>query len=246
MRFMLRSFLQPGLLAYILTLIPVKRFHNCMDTSKTTTMNIFAAPGWNITNTQLFWSKIAASNHLVQIYEQDDILLNTLEGFVSGGLQSGDSVIIVASKDHMEALASRMGNRDFDLLKLYRDKRFILLDAEETLSRFMVVGWPDEEKFNAVAKELVQQARGTTNRKIRVFGEMMAGLWMRGYTGATIRLENLWNSFCSHEALCMLCAYPKKGFTQDVHRSIGHICSTHSHEISGEHCCQGEVYFRNV
>jgi hypothetical protein len=208
--------------------------------------NTLTAPGWNKKDTQSFWSETASSHHLVQIYEHDDILLDCLEGFVSSGLNTGESVIIIATKEHTEALASRLADKGFDLIKLYKDKQFILLDAEETLSRFMVVGWPDENKFNAVVQEIINQARGNTNRKVRAYGEMVALLWSQGYSGATIQLEQLWNKFCAKEKFCLFCAYPKKGFTYDVHKNIGHVCSTHTKIISGEHRSLTEVHYKDL
>jgi hypothetical protein len=35
----------------------------------------------------IFWGEISPSEHMVQFYEHDGVLLDTLAGFVSGGLK---------------------------------------------------------------------------------------------------------------------------------------------------------------
>ena len=59
---------------------------------------------WKNSNIQVFWGEIAPCDHVVQIYENDTVFLNTLEGFAGSGLLSGDSVIIIATKEHLSSL----------------------------------------------------------------------------------------------------------------------------------------------
>ena len=64
-------------------------------------------------------------------------------------------------------------------------------------------------------------------------GEMVAILWARGHTGATVRLEHLWHRLCATESFTLFCAYPKIGFTQDGPASIREICAAHSAVVPG-------------
>jgi hypothetical protein len=63
---------------------------------------------------------------------------------------------------------------------------------------------------------------------MRVFGEMVALMWARGYCSVTVRLEHLWTEFCQKESFALFCAYPRTAFTEDPAQSIAHICATHS------------------
>ncbi|MFL5763186.1 MAG: MEDS domain-containing protein [Bacteroidia bacterium] len=208
--------------------------------------NALTAPGWKTDESRNFWSTIASQDHIVQVYENDDVLMDSLEGFICAGLEADEGIVIIATKEHVEALGTRLSGKGIDLLKYFRKKQFILLDAVETLSQFMVVGWPDENKFNTAVDEILSKARGNKNRKVRAYGEMVALLWAQGYTGATIQLENIWNRYCAKEQLCLFCAYPKNGFTQDVDRSIDHICFCHNKVISGDRPSASEVHYREV
>ena len=110
----------------------------------------------------------------------------------------------------------------------------------------MINGWPVENLFMQTVTEVISLARGTNNRKVRAFGEMVALLWAQGCNGATVQLENLWNKFCETEAFCLFCAYPKSGFTQDINRSIEHICSTHTLMLAGIEKSKTEVFYKSV
>ena len=39
---------------------------------------------------EVFWGEISPCEHLVQFYEEDGVFLDTLEGFVGGGLRAGE------------------------------------------------------------------------------------------------------------------------------------------------------------
>jgi hypothetical protein len=176
----------------------------------------------------VFWGEIAPCDHVVQIYNENDILLDSLEGYVSGGIHSGDGVIVIATRPNLDALKTRLLSKGVDLNDASEQKQYIALDAEETLSRFMMNGWPDNELFIEVITSLIRQARGK-GRRVRAFGEMVALLWARGDAAATVRLEYLWNAICQKEDFSLFCAYPKAGLTQDIGQSISAICATHSH-----------------
>lgn len=175
----------------------------------------------------LFWGEIAPCEHLVQLYDQEGAFLDSLEGFVAGGITGGEGVIVIATASHLQALEARLTARDIPLAAARAEDRYIPLDAASTLSRFMVQGWPDEARFRALVAELISRARGD-HRRVRAFGEMVAIMWARGEHGATVQLEHLWHGLCKTEDFSLLCAYPKSGFTQDAAASIAQICAAHS------------------
>jgi hypothetical protein len=192
-----------------------------------------------------FWGEISPSDHLVQIYKDDAVFLDSLEGFVAGGITSGDGVIVIAVPAHLAALEHRLLSRGIDPLHVSESGQFLALDARETLAKFMVElrfdgaleWWPDEDRFRVLIQELIDRC-GTnpdgSRRRVRAFGEMVALLWADGLKGATIRLEQLWHQFCQSSGLCLFCAYPRAFFTNDPESSIREICDTHSRVIPNE------------
>jgi hypothetical protein len=179
-----------------------------------------------------FWGEMAPCEHAVQIYGCETVFLDVLEGFVAGGLEAGDAVIVIATEAHRKALRSRLSARGISLAIVEALNTYIALDAEETLDKFMVDGWPDEALFDELVRALLTKSR-MHGRKVRAFGEMVALMWARGMNGATVRLEFLWHSFCQKEELSLFCAYPRTGFTQDPDVSMREICEAHSLVIAG-------------
>jgi hypothetical protein len=189
--------------------------------------------------------EIAPSDHVVQIYENDSIFLDALTGFVGGGVNAGDSVIVVGTDTHLQALFSRLKSYGLHVDSLIAEDRLIPLNAEETLAKFMVNDWPDEELFEKTISKLIERA-GQKNRRIRAFGEMVAILWAQGHYGATVQLEHLWNRFSEKAEFCLFCAYPKTGFTEDMNTSIMDICGCHSRVIEGSKASVTDITYRDT
>lgn len=163
------------------------------------------------------------------------MFLDSVEGFVAGGLEAGDAVIVIATTPHLDTLEDRLRHRGLKVDKYCEEDRYIPVDAEETLSKFMVEGLPDEELFTQVVTQLLTRAKGTKSngrgRRVRAFGEMVAMMWGQGLTDATIQLEHLWHALCRKEAFSLFCAYPRSGFAQDAEASIKEICAAHSRSV---------------
>lgn len=200
---------------------------------------------WQRSNTQVFWGEIAPCDHVVQIYEDDGVFLDMLAGFVGGGIKGGDCTVIIATQEHLKALDMRLRAFGLNVDSLVRNDQYIPLNAEESLSKFMIDGWPNESLFSDFVTGLIERA-GIGNRKVRAFGEMVAVLWAQGLNGATVQLEHLWNHFCDKEAFCLFCAYPKSGFTQDINQSMINICGKHSMMIEASDKPLSDLFYRSI
>lgn len=199
---------------------------------------------WEHSNIDVFWGEIAPCDHLVQIYDLDSVFLSTLESFVSTGFLANESIVIIATHNHLSLLNERLNQQGFDLDALITTDQYIPLDVHESLAKFLLNNWPDEILFNTFIGSIIDRA-SKDNRKIRAFGEMVAVLWEQGHNGATVQLENLWNQLHSKKHFTLYCAYPKSGFTQNATESIDTICKTHSKIIEGQTQPSTEIYYRN-
>jgi hypothetical protein len=181
---------------------------------------------------EIFWGEISPCEHLVQIYQDDGVFLDTLEGFVAGGLRTGDGVVVIATPEHLLALEARLQRAGFDPERAALEDQYIALPAKQTLAKFMIRGWPDDILFDGVVTDLLKRA-GKGGRRVRAFGEMVALLWNEGHTGATVRLEHLWHRMCHERGFSLFCAYPRVGVTQDADLSMKEICAAHSKVVHG-------------
>lgn len=200
---------------------------------------------WEKSSLQVFWGELAPCDHVVQIYENDKVFLDSLEGFVGSGLIAGDGVVIIATPEHIMALEERLLKQGFDIIALKASSTYVPLDAQETLNRFMRNKWPDEHLFFDLVNTLLKQMKHH-NGKVRAFGEMVALLWEQGFNGATVQLESLWNQLHKKEEFSLFCAYPRVGFTVDINSSIKSICAEHHKIIDGGPRPSTEIYYRAV
>ena len=166
----------------------------------------------------------------MQIYENDSVFLDTLEGFVSGGLRGGETLVVIATTPHLFALKHRLRAAGHDLKALRLSGQYITMDAGAALDRFMVDGYPDERLFGETITALIDTAQ-KGGQRVRAFGEMVALLWANGQRDATIRLEQMWNNVCHEKGLSLFCAYPRIGRMQDAIDSLADIRALHSHVL---------------
>jgi signal transduction histidine kinase/ActR/RegA family two-component response regulator len=180
------------------------------------------------------WSEMGESEHFVQFYETDLFLLNSLSGFIGAGLEAGDACIVVATKAHREALEEQLNARGLDVAAKSAAGQYVVLDAAETLSKFMVDGQPEPGRFTEVIGGLVAGLTADWPR-VRAFGEMVALLWAEDNQDAAIRLEELWNNLQKSYSFSLFCAYPMNGFGGEKFvEPFGHVCAGHSSVIPAE------------
>jgi hypothetical protein len=204
---------------------------------------MYTSGDWQLSKTDVFWGEVASEEHVVQLYDNEDAFLDMLAGFAGSGFNAGDSVILIATASHLETLAKRMKAHGIHVDSLIANNQYIPLEAEQTLSKLLNNGRPDEQLFMQVVGDTIKRAK-KNNRKVRAFGEMVAILWERGEHEATIELEQLWNKFCGHEALTRFCAFPRNAFDNSPYDSIPHICSCYAKIIESSPRAMVEVLYR--
>ncbi|MEX0789218.1 MAG: MEDS domain-containing protein [Actinomycetota bacterium] len=167
-------------------------------------------------------------DHLVEFYESDELLVDSVRDFFTPALQACAPVILVATAAHRAAIIDALEARGFDIEAARRQEEFVDLDAAETLSRFMVGNFPDPARFEQVVGELIRSV-GKGSQELRIYGEMVALLWDEGNRNGALRLEELWNNLSRTQPFTLLCAYPLTSIDwgSDSAQFRG-ICSTHT------------------
>jgi PAS domain S-box-containing protein len=173
------------------------------------------------------WGDAKPHSHLVQFYEDDEFLIESLSRWFADGLNAGDTCFYIGTEANRIRLEKRLADRGITLDAMGAEGRYICLDAAGTLASFMVDEWPDEARFTAAIEAVL--ARVHKDGNIRAFGEMVALLWANGSRQAAIRLEEIWNGFMQTHALSLCCAYPLKGFGSDADASLFlKVCAQHT------------------
>src|SRR4051794_27910738 len=160
-------------------------------------------------------SNLIGSAHSVQFYGDDTFLVDDISRFIGASLGAGRAAVVIATGEHLRGFALRLKARGVDSDLARTQGRYICLDAADTLSRFMVDGRPDPERFLGVIGGVLACAIAAASGeqpRVAAFGEMVALLWADGNHAAAIELEELWNDLGRKYCFDLRCAYPMSFF----------------------------------
>jgi len=178
--------------------------------------------------------------HVVELYNDDNLLIDVLTRFIGGALAIGDAAIVIATKPHRMELERRLLAHGLDTAKATLQGRYVVLDATETLPKFMVNGSVDETRFNDIIGGVLSRVQSVLynnnkERRIAAFGELVALLWAEGKPQQAIQVEQLWNDLAKKYSFSLLCAYPVTGFNNDQNiEPFLKMCQEHSGVVPNE------------
>jgi anti-sigma regulatory factor (Ser/Thr protein kinase) len=167
-------------------------------------------------------------DHVVQFYEHESELAETVGRYLSYATQAGGVAIGIATEAHRRAFVAELEAAGVDSAKACRDGILILLDAATTMASFMPEGRIDRDVFRQVVGSIIRQG-GETGRPVRAYGEMVALLWDAGDVLAAIELEKLWNELGHELEFSLLCGYHSEAVQGDEHAEAWRqVCHLHS------------------
>ena len=150
-----------------------------------------------------------APGHVVQFYERDEELVETVSEYLAEGLRADDLVIVVATDAHLSVFSDALRARGADVEKSLADGGLVTLEATRTLAAVMSCGAPDPPAFDRLIGSFVRQA-AQSGRGVRAYGELVAQLWDAGHVNAAIDMETLWNGLGLRAPFSVFCAYPTR------------------------------------
>ncbi len=184
------------------------------------------------------WYNYDYPAHVVQFYGEDRSLIEALGRYVGTALAAGDVAVVIATKAHRDALALQLKAHGLDTNVVLKQGRYVALDASETLARFTQKGWPEVERFIEVMGNIITHASAAAqgkDRRVVMFGEMVALLWTEENPEPALRLEQFWNELARNHSFSLRCAYPIQKFHGDRDgEKLLNICDHHSSVIPDE------------
>jgi PAS domain S-box-containing protein len=174
------------------------------------------------------WAELGEREHLVQFYEDSHNLIETLDGFIGGGLRTNSAGIVIATREHIDALDQQLAANGIDLAAVRQSGQYITLEAGGLLAQIVTNGWPQPDLFRIKVGSLIDKAHSRWGA-VRAFGEMVSLLWEGGAPGAALRLESLWNDLARTQAFTLLCGYDVNQLRNGDRKLIGPICAVHGH-----------------
>ncbi len=170
--------------------------------------------------------------HAVRFYENEASLCRTIADFLGEGLSLGQPALVIATRQHREALLHELSARQIDVSAVQASGDLLLLDARDILATFMRDGMPDAALFRTHVPNSIARVARSRNITIRAYGEMVDVLWQDGLTAAAIRLEMFWNQLAATHDFSLLCGYSMGSFYKEA--GMRDICAQHSHVIPAE------------
>jgi hypothetical protein len=183
------------------------------------------------------WKRLLADpgpdGHIVQLYQDADFYGEAISHFAAEGLVRGESIILVATQPNWMNISGRLKSKGFDIPALFDRGQLTLLDATETLPKFMVAGAPDGNIFKPLARQTIEKARrGGAFPRVRWWGEMVNVLYVDGNGKGSTKLEEYFDEVAHEETISIFCSFLMDQYDPCIYDgAFGNICRTHGHVI---------------
>ena len=181
-------------------------------------------------------SEAAPSEHVVQLYQDQDFLNRAVCRFAAAALANGEGVILVPTVRHWNSFRPRLVAEGVNVAAAQERGQLTIVDADELLPRFMHNAMPDSPVFLGLAADVVARVRGGGRYpKVRWWGEMVNILWERGDVAASMNLEDLFDQLAQKHDIAIFCSFLMDNFNGDIHtRILPRLSENHSHLIPVE------------
>lgn len=175
--------------------------------------------------------QVASSlTHAVGFYDDDRECVEVIATFVQDGWSLGEAVILVATRDHREALHAVLRARGVDLDGVVARGLLVEGDSAALLASLHRDGSLDPERFERQVGALVAGA-AQGGRAVRVYGEMVNQLWREGRVAHALQLEGFWNELAKRHEFSLLCGYSTDALRTAGLTEVAHVCDLHAQVV---------------
>ena len=172
---------------------------------------------------------LASHRHHLLFWSDDTVAVDGLSRFIANGLNGGNTVIALVTKERDTCLRQSLHAADVDIDSATREQRYVPLEIGDLIARSTVNGNPDPALLFRTGADLVADAvrrSGKLDARVTACGECAPALWARGHRDAAVQLEHLWDEFSKTNQMDVLCAYPLAARSQSEQgRSL---CAEHT------------------
>jgi hypothetical protein len=188
---------------------------------------------YNARSLRSTWSRFLhaslASQHAAAVYASDDELADSVGAYLAAGFDLAEPAIVVATPEHSEVFTDRLGACGWDAAGLQSRGLLVWHDAELMLERILDGGRPSPARVEDVIGGTIDDtSKRFPGRQVRVFGEMVDLLCLRGDSLAAAELESLWNRLFDRRRFSLLCGY-RRGLFLAEPLLLDQVCGAHTH-----------------
>ena len=165
----------------------------------------------------------------MQLFDSRDSVADAVSGFIAEGVEAGDVVLAVMRRETWESTARRLRERGVDPAVATASGGLTVLDAAATLETFLVNGRIDQKLFEDSVGTLVW-ALASSDRRLRIYGEMVDVLASTGDFRIALQLEARWNDVQAETPVTLFCGYSAENFgNPKLSETLQLTCLAHSH-----------------
>lgn len=174
--------------------------------------------------------KAESRHHRVHFHSDDPSLLATFTFFAEKALNNGGVVVVIATESHRKSLLQDLYSCGLDGAAAREEGRYVALDVDEFLAKFMVNNQVDPARFFKVVDDIIKEIKTRNgDSPISACGECAATLWAQGNGDAAVQLELLGNEVIRMYNIDILCGYLLKSTPNERDRDIyERICAAHA------------------
>ena len=178
----------------------------------------------------------APSDHIVQLYQDQDFLNRAVCRFAGAALANGEGLILVPTLEHWNAIRPRLEAEGVNVEAARKRGQLTVVDADECLPSFMRDAMPDSPLFLGLAADVIGEAHAEGRYpRVRWWGEMVNVLWERGDVAASMNLEDLFDQLAHQHDIAIFCSFLMDNFDGDVQaHMLPRLGTNHSHLIPVE------------
>ena len=176
------------------------------------------------------------ASHAVQLYQEENDLVEALSAFAASGLAQGEGVVVIGSAPRWKALTERLRAGGADTHAAVLRGQLRLFGARTILSSCMGRGVPERLAFNEAISGILGLMR-MRYPALRVFGELTDILWAEGRREAAEAIERFWNALVVAQPLSLLCACPLDALDGRAYEgALQRVCALHTHLVPARDC----------
>jgi hypothetical protein len=175
-----------------------------------------------------------AGDHIVQVWQDESSLNDSVCEYLLSGLQRGEGAIVISRLVRRVAVERGLALAGVDVDGAIAKGQLVFADAERSLARFMRNGNPDWTDFHAAIGGAIAEMR-LQFPAVRAYGEMVDILWQQGARDAAIRLEEFWNELAKLQTFSLFCAYFMDNLdARNYGGPLECVCKVHTHLIPAQ------------
>ena len=168
------------------------------------------------------------AQHMVELFDSTETLVDTVSGFLSDGLNRGEDALVMMRLAQWNSVASKLTSRNVSLSNAIATGRLTVLDGARTLARIILHGAPCRGLFEEVIGKTVRQICAAGIR-VRVYADLVDALAAEGNFHGAHELEKMWNDLTAQEQVTVLCGYSAATFHgPDAHDTLKSICRSNT------------------